>query len=112
MYSEGQGILGKLKFKDGTMPLYDRTYLIISVSKDNIGVLNVSSTIGKESKLLYPTNKRLTKYNPPFLKDSFVKLDSLMYVDIKDIKKCRILHKGDCLDNTELMEIINTIKTF
>ncbi len=61
-FMEGQGVLGKIPFKDGTIPAYNRTYLVVNVSSDYIEVLNVSSIAGKERKLAYLTNKRISKY--------------------------------------------------
>lgn len=54
----GQGVLGKIRFVDGKMPAYDRTYLVVTVEPDYIEVLNVSSIRGKERKLAFPTNER------------------------------------------------------
>lgn len=109
MVCVGQGICGKARFPDGQFPQYDRTYLVVSATPERIGILNVSSTAGKEHKLLFPTNKQLINYNPPFLKDSFVKLDSLVYVATTDINRFRILHGGDCLQEDELNSIIQLI---
>lgn len=33
-FIEGQGILGKVRFVDGEMPQYDRTYLVVNVDTD------------------------------------------------------------------------------
>lgn len=33
-FSAGHGILGKIRFKDGVMPAYDRTYLVVAVGAD------------------------------------------------------------------------------
>lgn len=73
-FVEGQGILGKIRFVDGELPEYNRTYLIINVTSEYIEVLNVSSIRGKERKLAFSTNERLRSFKPPFLKPSFVKL--------------------------------------
>lgn len=104
-FVEGQGILGKVRFVDGGMPLYDRTYLIVHAGNDYIEVLNVSSIKGKERKLAFPTNERLRVYNPPFLKPSFVKLDSLTRVYRADWGNIRQLNKGRTLDGSELARI-------
>ena len=101
----GQGVLGKITFKDGKEPLYDRTYLVVDVTDNYIEVLNVSSTKGKEYKLLFPYNEELKVYKPPFLKPSFVKLDSLVRVSKEDWRHLRILCNGACLDSTELARI-------
>ncbi len=65
-YVEGQGLLGRVRFRDGATPRYDRPYLVVNVSDTHIEVLNISSTHGKEKKLLYPTNFELVHYNPLF----------------------------------------------
>ena len=84
-FKEGQGVLGKIQFKDGSMPLYDRTYLIVTVAADYIEVLNVSSVRGKERKLAFPTNKKLDSYCPPFLKPSFLKQGGLPHHEFRKI---------------------------
>lgn len=109
-FIEGQGIFGRVKFKDGTYPLYDRPYLIIKVEKDYVEVLNVSSVKGKERKLAFPTNEKLLKYCPPFLKPSFVKLDSLTCLPKSEWNKFTILSNGLTLDKTELNRILQLIQ--
>ena len=108
-FVEGQGVLGRIKFVDGQIPSYDRTYLIIYVDKDYIEVLNVSSIRGKERKLAFPTNKRLNNYNPPFLIPSFVKLDSLTKVRKNEWNKLQILCNGNTIDINELSRIKNLL---
>ena len=105
----GQGIYGKARFVDGQYPAYDRPYLVVSVSPERIGILNVSSTAGKDHKLLFPTNRAILNYNPPFRKESFVKLDSLVYISTSDICNFRILHNGECLEKCELYDIIRAV---
>ena len=61
----GQGVLGRIRFVDGDVPAYDRTYLVVTAEPDYIEVLNVSSIRGKERKLAFPTNERLKTYKPP-----------------------------------------------
>ncbi len=104
-FIEGQGVLGKIAFKDGVSPQYDRTYLVVTVSTDYIEILNVSSIRGKERKLAFSTNERLRVYCPPFLKPSFVKLDSLTRVPSSQWGGLRILNGGNTLDLTELARI-------
>lgn len=111
MFQAGQGILGIIPFKDGTLPSGPRTYLIVEVTSTHISVLNVSSVAGKEHKLLFPYNRQIVKYNPPFLKDSFVKLDSLVTIPVSDCASYKVhtLHRGACLDASELSSIIASI---
>ena len=104
-FMEGQGILGRTKFKDGSFPTYDRTYLIVNVFDDYIEVLNVSSLKGKERKLAFPANKRIHLFNPPFLKPSFVKLDSLSRIYKDEWSGFKLLCKGDTMNCDELLSI-------
>jgi len=108
MFLIGQGLYGKIRFADGELPKYDRTYLVVEVSTDKIGVMNVSSVSGKVHKLLFPTNKLINKHYPPFLKKSFVKLDSLVYVTIAEASKALVLESGKPLDQAELNSILKT----
>ncbi|MDD2494686.1 MAG: hypothetical protein PHE29_05790 [Tissierellia bacterium] len=114
MFEVGQGILGKIKYVDGTLPNKNRTYIIVDVSEDGkkIKVLNVSSVKGKEHKLAFPSNQRLKKYNPPFLRDSFVKLDSLSEVDASDFSSIMILNNGNKLDCDEMNTIIQGLSAY
>ena len=102
----GQGVLGRVRFKDGQMPQYDRTYLIVAIDADYIKVLNVSTIKGKERKLAFPYNERLRVYCPPFRYPSFVKLDSLTKVPLKECGGLKVLHGGEPLDATELNRIL------
>lgn len=106
VYKVGQGIWGRICFKDGNFPEYDRPYLIVSVGEDFIGVLNVSSIQGKERKIAFKTNFKLNSYNPPFKKPSFVKLDSFTKVPIKECTKLSLLSNGEVLSEEEITKII------
>lgn len=68
-------------------------------------MLNVSSIRGKERKLAFSTNERLRSFKPPFLKPSFVKLDSLTQVKRADWSELQVLHNGATLDQGELDRI-------
>ena len=109
-YTAGQGILAKIRFRDGKMPLSDRTYLIVETGDNFIKVLNVSSSEGKESKLQMKSNEPLSQYEPPFKKPSFVKLDSLVRID--NPPSYKILHNGDLLNNADLSNIITKLKEY
>lgn len=104
-FMEGHGVLGRVRFVDGEMPAYDRTYLVVSVTDEYIEVLNVSSIKGKERKLAFPTNERLRIYNPPFMKPSFVKLDSLIRVPKSEWRNLAVLNNGRTLDSNELARV-------
>ena len=108
-FIEGQALLGRIMFKDGKYPSYDRTYLIVKVEDDYIEVLNVSSLKGKERKLAFSTNRKIHLYNPPFMKPSFVKLDSLTRINKCDYDRFHLLCKGKCMDKHELRNIQNAL---
>jgi hypothetical protein len=110
MMKIGQGLFGKIKFVDGNVPVYDRTYLVVDVTSEKVGTLNISSIAGKEHKLLFQNNKEIKNHYPPFLKRSFVKLDSLIYIPIIDAQKMYILSNGQTLDYKELCIILSMLK--
>ena len=110
MYKVGQGLFGKLIFNDGVYPEYDRAYLVVHVSDEKVGVLDVSSAVGKGNQLLYDSNKYINKHNPPFPKKTFAKLKSLRYVKIENMPKMKILSGGDTLDKAELSNILKELK--
>ena len=109
-FKEGQAVLGKIRFRDGQEPQYPRPYLVVTVTAEYIEVLNVSSIQGKDYKLAYSTNTRINPYNPPFMKPSFVKLDSLTRVDSSLFGGLHLLAKGAVLDAQELNRIKSLIK--
>jgi len=104
--SKGQGVLLRIStFGDGGSCDKPRTFLVIEIDDEcqKIKLLNVSSVQGKERKLLYDSNIEIHKYNPPFLRPSYVKLDALYETSVNSM--FTILNKGKSLDNTELVEI-------
>ena len=110
MFSVGQGLFGRINYIDGSYPEYDRPYLIIGVSNDKIGLLDVSSVKGKETKLLLQSNKLLNHYNPPFPRRSFVLLDSYREISINEASTLYILSNGETIDRSELRAIENAMK--
>ncbi len=108
-FQVGQAIYGKITFKDGKEPEYKRPYLVVAVEDDGISVLNVSSLEGKEWKLAYKTNMKIEHYSPPFVKPSFVKLDSLVKVSFQDCSDIRLLSGGKQLDAEEMKRILNEL---
>ena len=108
-YQVGQALFGKIQFTDGATPQYPRPYLIVEITGDKIGVLNVSSVHGKEHKVLFATNRVLIKHFPPFPKGSFVKLDSLKYITSKEADSMRLMENGAVLDSAELKGVIENI---
>ena len=109
MFLAGQGVFGRIRFTDGIYPEYDRAYLVVDVTVDKVGLINVSSVEGKEHKLLFPYNKEIKKHNPPFPRRSFAKLDSLLYISVSEMKDLRVLSGGIPLDSEELNSIIGRI---
>ncbi len=109
MFEVGQGVKGKITFADGCSPLYVRVYLVVEVSTSEISILNISSTRGKEHKLLFPTNLEIKNYDPPFNEPSFVKLDSLIRVNSSEWGNLKIIRNGSKLSSDEL-EKINALR--
>jgi hypothetical protein len=82
--SVGSGLYLQIPyFIDGGPCDSPRTFLVIGIDSATnvITALNVSSVEGKEEKLLYSTNHKIEKYNPPFKKSSFVKLDAVYEIE-------------------------------
>lgn len=105
----GQAFWGKIQFPDGEFPAYERPYLVVGTEGEYIEILTVSSVAGKEWKLTLPTNREISKYDPPFPRRTFVKLDSLQKVHISDLASVRLAKGGKTLDEAEISEIIKMI---
>lgn len=112
MIKVGQDLLGRVPFRDGTIPKKDRPYLVVSVTAGFVGLVVVSTVHKKEHKLLMQTNREINNYNPPFLQRSFIKLDSLVYIPISEASKLRVLQKGTCLRQDELDPILEGVKLY
>ncbi|EKF8799172.1 TPA: hypothetical protein ACN1M9_001436 [Enterococcus faecalis] len=112
MVAVGEAYLGKISYLDGVMPSYYRPYLVVEVLTNGIHVLNVSSSKGKETKLLYASNYELTKFNPPFVKPSFVKLDSKTFIPDQDLQTLKLLSNGQKLNSRDLNNILAQFKSF
>lgn len=102
----GQGILLKLDYADGGLADKARTFLIISINEGKVNLLNISSIQGKLHKLMYPANKKILKYKPPFIKPSFVKLDAEYIIDNNQELESFILCQGRAMEQDELSAII------
>lgn len=105
MVRTGQGVLLKLDFCDGGVANYKRPFLVINKDNDYIYLLNVSSTRGKEHKLGMQSNKLINRYRPPFLKSSFVKLDSMYIVPNRKYIKSYLLCGGRAMHPIEFKDI-------
>ena len=106
----GQAIWAKINFKQGMIAKYNRPYLIVKVHSDSvIDILDVSTTKGKEHKLVYSSNFHLSNYDPPFPRDSFVKIDSLRTINLLDIEY-ELLKNGECLCDQDMKSISNKLE--
>ena len=112
MFAISQAILGRVSYINGENPDKDRVYLVVDVFSDGIEILDVSSVKGKEHKLFFTSNKEIKNYNPPFLKQSFVKLDTLRKIPIAQAGSLRLLAKGKVLDGNEMSIIQDSLKEF
>lgn len=107
----GQCIWAKLKYRDGKGNPKNRPYLIVGVNGKKVKILTISSTYGKEDKLIYKSNYRLKNFKPPFIVDSFVKLDSCQEIDLENVKY-KIGDNGKILNSTDLNEILRRLKYY
>ncbi|WP_207635572.1 hypothetical protein [Clostridium botulinum] len=101
-----------MDYADGERITKKRPFLVIEVSEKKIKVLNVSSSKNKEHKLGFKSNKRINKYNPPFLKPSFVKLDALYIIEKDSRLKHFLLNNGRKIFPLELENIIESFYNF
>lgn len=112
MVSPGQGLLLKTAFADGSECSYARTFLVIENSDNKLKALNVSSIKGKESKLIYPSNMRILKGRPPFVKPSFVKLDAIyIFEQCPEIERA-LLHSGQCINHDQFVAIFSSFSIY
>ncbi len=107
----GQCIWVRIKYIDGKGIPKKRPYLVVGVNGNKINVLTVSSVEGKEHKLGFKDNYRLINFKPPFIKDSFVKLDSCQELDLDKIDY-RIGDNGKVLNITDMDEILYRLKRY
>ncbi|WP_291566999.1 MULTISPECIES: hypothetical protein [unclassified Clostridium] len=108
----GQGLLLKLDYADGAKANKKRTFLIIDIGFKNITLLNVSSVKGKTHKLLYPSNFKINKYNPPFVKSSFVKLDAEYIIEKDEELDHFIVNNGRAIHPEELKTIRENFRSY
>jgi hypothetical protein len=105
----GQAVALRIPYPDGVNAEYARPYLIVKVTTINVSLLAASSLRGKEDKLLYNTNYALKQHFPPFLKPTFIKLDSLQEVAIETISQTKICANGQKLNQNDLQHILQSI---
>jgi hypothetical protein len=110
----GQGLHLKGRFANGKECPYLRPYLIIDVDKSNsrVIVLNVSGSLGKEKKLLYPSNLNLANFKPPFVRPSFVKLDEVYEINYFSGLEDVLLDNGTQLDSKEFARVKSKFHTY
>lgn len=110
--SPGHGLLLKLPFADGGFPKVPRPYLVIDSSITNLYLLNVSSINKKEWKLSLPSNKSIKKFNPPFKRPSFVKMDYVYQVPHQDFIYSYLLDEGQKLHTDTLENILKALQEY
>lgn len=78
-----QGIWLRTPFANGNLYDANRPFIVIDTEPQNnqFTALNVSSSRGKEKKLLYSSNKKLVTSCSPFPQPSFVKMDEIYVVE-------------------------------
>ncbi|WP_143006883.1 hypothetical protein [Paenibacillus tianmuensis] len=103
----GQGLWLKGRFANGTQCDYNRPFLVIENTGTIIKALNVSSLRGKETKLIIPSNKNLSKHFPPFPQPSFVKLDEIYHYESFSELEQSVMSSGKCLDTGLLSQVIS-----
>ena len=107
----GQCIAGRMAFKDGMQSAYWRPYLVIGVDamRREVSILNISSTDGKEHKLLFPTNVALLNSMPPLAKPSFVKVDSMQTISFDCASGFDLLSGGALISQGDLNAVLDAL---
>lgn len=106
-----QGLLLRLPFADNGVLSGKRTFLLIEEEEDNIKLLNVSSLIDKEERLIYASNEEIVKFNPPFRVKSFVKFDALYIIEkCSELNGC--IFKSGSLDPGEFDRLMVLYKDY
>ena len=109
MFEVGQVIISQVKFQDGSKSLKKRLYIVVKSGKETVGILNCSSTDGKENKVGMPANYLLKNYRPPFKKSTFVKLDSFQEFYISELPFYKIVGK---INEAELNYILDSYRKY
>lgn len=105
----GQAFWGTIPYPDGVVPEYVRPYLVVGVDDEYIEILTASSVAGKEWKATLATNMLLENFDPPFIKRTFIKLDSLQRIPISSLGNVSLCRGGRILNSEELTRIIDSI---
>ena len=114
MYKVGQGIIGCVPFKDGAPSLYRRPYLIVHVDDvlKELHILNISSTAGKEHKLMFSTNVELHHSMPPLKQASFVKVDSCQRIGFQLASSFTLMDGGRLIHMDDLTAVMNAYRYY
>ena len=107
-FREGQALLGRIVFKDGTSPQYDRPYLIVTVSESFLEVVNY-----REKEKCYTMAKNISvvksdvlgsKYDPRYVvvnTDTGEILDDAQGYGYKTIRKAYAAYAYKTRDKSE-----------
>lgn len=93
MIIAGHVLALRLPFANGNLCKTKRPFLVLKNENNNLELLNISSTKGKERKLLYSSNVKINNYYPPLDYPSFLKLDELYIISHFDDLKNSV-YKG------------------
>jgi len=112
MLEAGQAVLAQYPYRNGTEAEYPRPYLIVRITSTEADILSVSSIRGKERKVLFDSNCKIRVHFPPFLKPSFVQLDSLQTRPINDLLSKKLLAGGQKLNDEDLRNILQRLRKY
>lgn len=101
----GHVLVLKLPFASGAPCLRPRPFLVIDRNEDTLDLINVSSSRGKERKLLFESNEPIEKYYPPLDYPSFIKMDELYTIDYFEELHNQIYKRRPPLDSDELTRL-------
>jgi|SRR5699024_4436725 len=102
----------RLPFANGNLCNFKRPFLVISKDGNNLSLLNISSTKGKERKLLFDSNCKIVDYYPPLDKPSFVKLDELYKIEHFDTLYQSIYKGREGINNGELKRLMSEYNNY
>ncbi|MEK4302383.1 hypothetical protein MKY30_23785 [Oceanobacillus sp. FSL W8-0428] len=112
MIIAGHVLALKLPFANGAPCNSKRPFLVINKNNNTLDLLNISSTRGKEKKLLYKSNEKIRKFFPPLDQPSFVKLDELYTIDEFHELHKSIYKNRDPIDTNEYDRILEKFSIY
>jgi len=101
----GHVLVLKLPFASGFPCLYKRPFLVIERNDETLDLINISSSRGKERKLLFESNESIEEYFPPLDEPSFIKMDELYTIDYFEELHTSIYKRRQPLDADELTRL-------